>query len=150
MATATPKWRRRGLLYEDTAETAWRSCCLGLTGCGSGTSVDISTYSAYLSFRASRGLYFSKGIIHATTITMNTAASATTTTSSRATASNAETASADRATLNGGGERTLTRATVVWYCCRCNSGPMIFMLHRGCVNCHHLACGQCLKTRVSS
>src|SRR5947199_10315731 len=42
MATATPKWRRRGLLYEDTAETAWRSCCLGLTGCGSGTSVDIS------------------------------------------------------------------------------------------------------------
>src|SRR5947207_7862683 len=41
MATATPKWRRRGLLYEDTAETAWRSRCLGLTGCGSGTSVDI-------------------------------------------------------------------------------------------------------------
>src|SRR2546430_13101229 len=40
MATATPKWRRRGLLYEDTAETAWRSRCLGLTGCGSGTSVD--------------------------------------------------------------------------------------------------------------
>ena len=39
--TATPNLRRRGLLYEDTAETEWRSRCLGLTGCGSGTSVDI-------------------------------------------------------------------------------------------------------------
>src|SRR5436305_958579 len=47
MATATPKWRRRGLLYEDTAETAWRSCCLGLTGCGSGTSVDNIALSYY-------------------------------------------------------------------------------------------------------
>src|SRR5437763_16831050 len=41
------QWRRRprngaGEVYYTriTAETAWRSCCLGLTGCGSGTSVD--------------------------------------------------------------------------------------------------------------
>src|SRR5437016_4383913 len=41
------QWRRRprngaGEVYYTriTAETAWRSRCLGLTGCGSGTSVD--------------------------------------------------------------------------------------------------------------